>query len=318
MGDLNRRGRLAILASSAGVLAVVGLTATTGNLFAPGGGGTDLAPVAESAALQSHANEIFEVFNGTVSQRRASGLLQAWALNGDMDSCMAAAGYPEWNWSTGHRAAPRTNALDTSVWFAPPLNPSYSNSLRDSVVYLLEEEGLRSEKLTEHETSAVVACAKETPPTSDEAASRASTPEVVSQLRDKWWTMLQGWDGKYGDPAAYNSCFDRAAKDLSVDAEVAANNWKRVLAELAPRPADIPPSAADGDFSPAWIEFLQFERELVEADWACRGEIYNEHYEEIERDIDMFATDNADLIDAARRAWVSVEERSRELQSLQS
>lgn len=162
-----------------------------------------------------------------------------------------------------------------------------------------------------------MACAKETPPTSDEAASRASTPAVVSQLRDKWWTMLQGWDVKYGDVAAYNSCFDRATTDLGVTGEVAPDSWKRVLAERAPRPEEVPPSTADGSYSAAWNEFLQFERELVEADWACRGTVYNEHQDEVARDIDAFAVDNADLIEKASRAWVSIEERARELQSQQ-
>lgn len=316
MNNSSRRGLWVLLASSATALAVIALASLAGGRFAPSGIHERAAsPTDASLEVQHYADEVFEGFNGTMAQRQASGMLQAWALNGPMDACMEAAGFPEWDWSSGHRAAPRTNALDASDWFAAPLNPSYSNALRDSVEYLAQEKALRAEVLSDNETSAVVECANTTPATSDDEADRASTPEVVSQLRNRWWSMLEGWDSKYGDAEAYESCFDAAVQGSSLDG-ASAESWRRTLAEAAPEPGDVPsPSVADKNFSAPWNNFLDLEKSLVGADWSCRREVYETHYRDISRDIEQFAADNAGAIEQAGRAWESIVKRAAELHS---
>ncbi len=315
MANPDRRGFGLLLASSATVLAVIALASLVGGLFASGVVKKAAAPTAASLALQGHGDEVLERFNGTETQRQASGLLQAWALNGPMDACMESAGFPEWDWSSGHRAAPRTNALGTSVWFATPLNASYSNALRDSIEYLAQEKALRTEVLTKRETSAVVECANSTPETSDDSADRASTPEIVSQLREQWWTMLDGWDSKYGDAEADESCFNEAIEDMSIDG-ASASSWMRRLAEAAPQPEDIPPASVEAkDFSTSWKDFLDLEKAFVSADWSCRGDVYEKHHQDVSRDIEQFAAENAAAIEQAERAWESIVKRAAELPS---
>jgi len=316
MTTASRRANWIVFASSATAMGVITVASVATGLFAIGGHGRSAAsPSEESAALQSHADDVFERFNGTVAQRRVSGMLQAWALNGEMDACMAGAGFPEWDWSTGHRAAPRTNALDTSVWFASPLNPSYSNALRDSAEYLIQEQALRIEVPSEKETSAVVKCVNDTPATSDEEADRASTPEVVSQLRNQWWTMLESLDAKYGNPTAYESCFNAAAKGVPVEG-VSADSWQRVLAQSAPQPEDVPqPSVDEKNFSASWSHFLDLEKTLVAADWSCRSDVYESHYQDVSLAIDEFAAEHAASIEEAGRAWESLVKGAGELRS---
>jgi hypothetical protein len=267
------------------------------------------APSASSAELQRHADEVFEQFNGTPEQRDASSLLQAWSLNGAMDVCMAAEGFPEWDWSALHNSAPRTNALDPSLFFAPPLNHSYSNSVRDSTAFLLAEEALRTTRLSKAESEAADRCADSTPSTSDSDASAASTPEVVAKLRDEWWSMLAGWE-RYGNVGDYNTCFATAADGLPIRV-TDGDSWKGGLPGLRPRPAEIPPtSAGDVRGSADWQGFVKVEGALEAVDWACRGVTYEAHVDDVSGEIDSFAEDHAAEIEEAVSAWDDVQRRA--------
>jgi len=308
---LRRVGPMAIGALA--IVAVIGGGVVAERSFGPTRGAGSSTPTDASAELQTRADSVFEKFNGAPAQRDSAGLLQAWALNGAMNVCMNSQGYPEWDWSAAHHAAPRTNALDTSVFFAHPLNHSYSNSLRDSTAFLTAEESLRTTELTEAETAAALECAKSTPPTSDEAAAAASTPPGVAQLRDQWWSMLSSWQEKYGDVEAYNQCFAEGADGLAIDS-TNGDSWKGELATLAPRPADVPP-ASEGEVSgsPAWQDFMKLEGALDEVDWSCRSEIYESHVADVMHEIDAFADKHTLDISGAESAWRELEIRAKTL-----
>ena len=308
---LRRLGPVAIGALA--IVAVMGGALVAERSFGPPSGGEIGTPTGASAELQTRADSVFERFNGTPAQRDAAGLLQAWALNGAMDVCMKSQGFPEWDWSAARHAAPRTNALDTSVFFAHPLNHSYSKSLRDSTAFLTTEEALRTTELTEAETAAALKCAKSTPPTSDEAAAAASTPPGVAQLRDQWWSMLSSWQEKYGDVGAYNQCFAEGTDGLAIDS-TNGDSWKGELATLAPRPADAPP-ASEGAVSgsPTWQDFLRLEGALDEVDWSCRSDIYESHVADVMSEIDAFVDEHSLDISGAESAWRELETRARTL-----
>jgi len=271
-------------------------------------------PSDTSLALHARANEVFEAFNGTVRQRDASGVLQAWSLNGAMDKCMEDAGFPQWDWSATRNAAPRTNALGTSVFFSEPMVHAYSNALMDIVESSRAEERLRTSVLTPDEDAAVGKCLEATPVTSDEAATSYSTPEVAAALRSHWWVMVDSFDSKYGDMSAYTSCFGRGDRELEVDLGVTGDSWQQVLAELAPPPSKTPPDAASQlTTAPAWSSFTQTEALVESIDWTCRAAIYEAHLDEVESAVDQFLADHADEIAQAQAEWLKVEQRATEL-----
>jgi hypothetical protein len=269
-------------------------------------------PSEQSHALHARADAIFESFNGTTRQRNASGALQAWALNGAMDDCMRAAGFPEWDWSSTRNIAPRTNALGPSVFFAKPLAHSYSNALRDMAEAVRAEQQLREEVLTPAEDAAVGACVEATPSTSDSVADAASTPKVVQELRSAWWAMLASLDEKFGDLARYSECFDSSAASRNLD--VGADSWQAQLAVFAPRasqmPSDDDPELADGA---PWLTFLDAESQLESADWQCRRDVYEDHLDEVDVAVSAFAQEHAAEIGDAEVAWRAIEAQAAEL-----
>lgn len=316
MSTRMRRSGVAVLSSIAVVAIAVGGVVAGRSI---GGSGTTVqsaaAPSKGSAELQRHANDIFEQFNGTKTQRTDSGLLQAWALNGAMDGCMESQGFPAWDWSAGHRAAPRTNALDASLFFSAPLNNSFSQSLRDSTKFLKEEEKLRKSTLSPEEDKAVGECLNSTSNTSDTEASTASTPAGVTKLREQWWAMLASWQDKYADVEAYEACFAKAAAGLPINS-TKGDGWKGGLSTMAPPPADIPPTgegAVAGNA--AWQGFVKTEKALESADWSCRSSTYEAHLADVSREIDSFAEEHAAEIDAAEIEWADLQERGKRLPS---
>lgn len=271
--------------------------------------GSTPPPSAESLAVQDRAGAVFERFNGTQEQREASGLLRAWAINGAMGTCLAAEGFPEWDWSRGRDAAPRPDALGTSTWFAAPLAHTYSDSLRDSVRFLHDQEALESVEPPPRQDAAIGRCIASTAQASDSDVQQASTPRVVKGLRQAWWSMLAGWDTTYGDFEAYDACFADASGGFVPDEEV--GSWRGELARRAPRAADVPaPGADEQTYSAAWRDFLALEASWEEADWSCRAEVYEEHHDDVARDVEEFAREHAAEIERAARAWDDVVTRA--------
>lgn len=307
-----------LLAASGGAATVALVIASTAGIGAWLNGDRDFVsasgqPNVASDIVQAKANAVFESFNGTVAQRDASGVLQSWALNGGMDTCMQSEGFPEWDWSATRNVAPRTNALDTSVFFAAPLGHSYSNALIDMAPAILAEKAVRERELSNEEAVAVSRCVESTKATSDEAATQASIPVVVQHLRNKWWAMLTSLDERYGNVQEYDACFAREAKSLAVSA-TQGDSWKAGLANLVPSASEVPQSAdepfADGG---PWSVFVTAEAQLEAVDWGCRSGVYESHLADVEAAIAEFASKNAADIEAAKAAWADVEKSAAEL-----
>lgn len=146
----------------------------------------------ESGSLQSEANRILESFSGTPSQRDASGVVQAWELNGVMAVCMRAAGSPDWDWAGVRNRAPRTDGLGTSVFFKSPVSAAYSTAMTDISDAIVAEEQARTMAAPAEQEEAIDQCIKSVPASSDDDADAAATPAIVRTLRDQWWAMLAG------------------------------------------------------------------------------------------------------------------------------
>ena len=304
-------------AVSLAVLAIVGGVFWAKALIVDYDYTSEAVPSEQSSEVQAYANSVFESFNGTPTERDASGRLQAWGLNGAMDECMRSLGFPNWDWSSHHNGAPRTNALDVSLFFAPPLAHSYSNAMRDIVHTLAAEERARAVEPSEDEDVAINQCADTTTGSqmSDDELDEFSRPAIVADLRNEWWSMLASWDADYGKVRSYNRCFDEGANARSlVVKSTNGDRWKGKLSHLLPRAADIPPTAAGPDAGNAvWQGFIAVETSLEELDWACRSAVYERHLDDIEEAVSDFADEHAAEIEQARSEWAEYVERAAEL-----
>lgn len=179
-------------------LAVLALSMGAGALYMNLSSRTASAapPVEESAAIQKKADAIFELFNGSKLQRDAGAVLVAHSLNGGMDSCMEAAGYPEWDWSMPRAQNPVGHGLESSIYFAEPYARAYSTAAMQTSGAIRADLAARTAEFSKQETIAITKCVDSVPPASDEAAS--ATPPEASRLRVQWWAMIGALDDKFG------------------------------------------------------------------------------------------------------------------------
>lgn len=308
-----------------GIRAMIGAAAVTGSAVvaviafdglaadSPSSARAALSPPS-SDRVQAQANRVFESFAGSVSQRDASMVLQAWKLNGAMDGCMERAGFPEWDWSATRNLTPRTNALGVSTFFAAPMALAESAAIADTAEAAAVEHELRTMELSPEEDAAVGRCLDSTPPVSDVQAAQFSTPKVVSSLRDEWWTMLSSWDKEYGDADRYNACFAEQRDARRLSSEITGDTWRGFVAREAPLPqsSSITPTESLTE-SAEWAAFESLETTLELVDWSCRQAVYTEHLADVEDDIAEFARENASEISLAQQGWPGVEKRAAEL-----
>lgn len=256
----------------------------------------------DSESVQSQADQVFESFNGTPAQRDASGVVQAWKLNGAMAECISAAGSPGWDWAGVRDRAPRTDGLGTSVFFKRPTSAAYSTAMMDTAEAIVAENKARTTGPAPEQEKAIDQCLKSESGSSDDAADVAATPLIVRTLRDQWWSMLSGFDAQYGDPRAYEQCFEEVVGADGADALVTGESWPMTLSQILPPAADIA-AAAKGEPTARWKEFASIEARWERADWACRADVYNEHLPQITSAIDRFRRDHVEDIAAAQRGW---------------
>jgi hypothetical protein len=158
-----------------------------------------------------------------------------------------------------------------------------------------------SRELSPEEDSAVGECLDTVPRVSDEEAAPA--PPAAARLRDQWWAMLRDLDEKYGDGSAYAKCLSDSNID-GLEQITSPDEATYALYDLLP-PADLRPTSADApqaDGAP-WRNLLAAEAAWEQADWECRGNVYNDHIADVAAAIDTFAAAHATDITQARLAW---------------
>ena len=293
-----------IVASSCAAAGLAGAVVATADSGVP----DQVDPHGQSALIQARANEVFESFSGTQYQRNASGVIQAWSLNGAMDTCMAEQGHPEWDWSTIRNLAPRTDALSTSNWFDDPVGGGYSTAMLDIAPGIRAEYLARTTSPPKDQSAAVDLCIERTPTTSDDAADVESIPAGLAGLRDEWWSMVEDFDAEHGDTDGYNSCFAQVVEKPGFTGDT----WEVILQQSLPAATQLPDHAG-AEPSKEWTAFLELEEFLEAADWRCRGEVYNDHIEDVLDAVNDFADRNADEIAAIQEGWEAVVEHAEDL-----
>lgn len=285
------------------VLAVVVLTVGVGVLVVDRSDRPAAAetPLSDSASVQARADALYESFNGSTRERDAGAVLQAYALNGGMDGCMEAAGFPGWDWSMPRAKNPVNHGLETTTFFAPPLTLRHTDALLEAAPAIRADAKARTVTLNEDEDAAVGRCIETVPPTSDD--SGVSSPATATQLREVWWDMLDGLDTEYGDGAKYHSCI--AERDIpGLGAIRSPTEATERLTELHPSTADLPVSATDPAVRSAeWLRLVEAESAWTQVDWLCRSATYNEHLADVAAALDEFEEQHAQQIVAARSGW---------------
>lgn len=305
-----RKGVGAMMSAAAAVAIVaVASTGTAGGLW-----GGAAARDANMEPVQEAANAAFEAFNGTVSQRRAGAALRGYALNGDMDRCMAERGFPEWGGWSGQGLEPPVAGLATSTWFAEPHGTGFSDMLMATALGRRGEQHAMSAEPGGEESRAIDACLAGVDPASDAAVAGLSMPPGVASLRSNWWTMLVELDERFGDLDEYHACLDAAGISLLEETGFAAAELHLALRHLEPDPDAIPTSSDDAAArTDAWQRVLAVEREINDADWSCRGDVYLDHIDEVGDAVEAFASDHASAIARAQDGWQDMTAQARDL-----
>jgi hypothetical protein len=255
------------------------------------------------------AQEVYDSFSGTVRQRNAWGVVRAYVANHRMDDCMAAAGYPDWDWSRSRLHAGPEDALRTSVWFAEPDARFISQPLVVHKRELVAEAAMNSDDVSPARQAAVGTCASAArgpSPTPHPDAVRLTTrkPQMAWKLTARWDAALSGADEAAEDPATYYSCLDAAHLQILRRTDLPATELGEAVSTLAPANAHIPSSPTDPVArSEQWRALLREEKVITDADWACRKDVYHRHIVDLAPLVIAFASEHAREIATAQRQW---------------
>lgn len=256
-----------------------------------------------SAQLQSEAQRVFGSFAGTKEQQGAAEVLQAWALNGAMDRCMEAAGYPEWDWSRTRNAGfGPAEALSASLLFAEPDRLTVGESAVATRAARDRELALMAESPTGAYSEAIGTCLEE--PENRAGSTRGDAGQrTITRLTNRWYEFVRNLD-RYGDRAAYEACMEATDLDLlSESGEPVRDAWAALWDAYPSSTNDIPESVTAPDASGPWKRAVALEQRFVDASWTCRAATYNDHAADALQDIQDFESTWAEEIDAASNTW---------------
>jgi hypothetical protein len=258
---------------------------------------------------------VYEQFAGSTDERNAGFVLQAYALNGAMDECMSEQGYPEWDWSLSREYAGPADPLG-SDWFGALQRPYWSQNEMVMRDFGAAELVMNADDASPEYGHAVDRCLDLTQGKgSDESLEAASMPEGSPSLISQWDSMLmKAEEDLMGDTAPYWNCMD----DSSIEqVKAGGQSYEEILPKISGMAAAAGPApAVDADpstYSTEWKEFLAIEQEVLDADEACRGDVYREHIGGLLPRIEVFARDHADQIEAADTGWRDIVSKAEEL-----
>lgn len=287
------------LGAGAVVAAVVGLGLGIASLLPSAEGAPSPAPVREdSEQLQQQIDSLYRQFAGTVYERDAAGVVQAYRMNGAMDACMEQEGYPEWDWSLPRSKNPPSVGFWASTFFERPMSAPHSTAVLATGPAVAAEHETMTAEIPEDVQRVINSCSGRT-----RTGSAQSTPRVALRLNNQWWRLLDEIDTRYGDHDQYRKCL--ANTDFG---ELGRIND---ITDAAMALEGLDPSAAElGDGTPqdsaAWQRLVEAEEIWDRGEYNCRYEVYNRHLADAVAAAEDFALTNAAEIAEARSAWRQV------------
>ncbi|WP_370617691.1 hypothetical protein [Mumia sp. Pv 4-285] len=279
----------------------------------------ELPPMKAPADVHVQAQALYEQFAGTVDERNAGSLLRAHRLNAGMDACLESAGFPEWQWSLSRSFASPADALGASDWFAEPLRPVWSENEIASAPFMAAEAEMNRD---DHGRSpayeaAIDKCLASTEPVSDAEADAVSAPEGTKKLVDAWDDALaQADDELGGDDAKRGACMRSSSLSVLDETGQTYDELGPAMSYMAAKSGPAPAGPSDPRAkSPEWQRFLAQEQEVLEADFACRKDAYEQHIMDLAPLIEDFASEHAKEIEAVEAEWREITERAHSLET---
>lgn len=272
-------------------------------------------PATAGREVRAQAERVFESIAGSQYEADALAVLQAYLANGEMDACMDDAGYPAWDWSLSRHYTPPRDPLNSSEWLDEPLKRWRSADL------LVMRPFLEAEVIMNHPSAeqdeAVTECLGSVEPRSEGVLDRAA-PRLIERLTLEWYDMVRKAEERFDLPptSRYLDCMDAADISALADEGLLANdNIGPAMSALGPDDDDIPHSLDDTERwnSTGWQRLLAGEDELVEADWACREDVYVRAIEKMTAPIDAFLEAHRTDIAAVREAWEQIVAKAEQL-----
>jgi hypothetical protein len=265
--------------------------------------------------VRAQAERVFESIAGSQYEADALAVVQAYSANGDMDVCMDDAGYPAWDWSLSRHYTPPRDPLNSSEWLDEPLKRWRSVDL------LVMRPFLEAEVIMNHpsvgQDEAITECLGSIDPRSEEVLDPAA-PRLIERLTLKWYDMVREAEERFDLPptSRYLDCMDAADISALDDEGLPANdNIGPAMSALGPDDDHIPHSLDDTERwnSAGWQRLLAGEDELVEADWACREDVYVQAIEKMAPLIDAFVEEHRADLAAVREAWEQIVAKAEQL-----
>jgi hypothetical protein len=284
------------LGTSAVVAVVVGLGVGAASLLPTAEGASSPAPVREdSEQLQEHIDSLYQQFAGTVYERDAAGVVQAYRMDGDMDACMKQEGHPEWDWSLPRSKNPASDGFWASMFFERPMSAPHSRTVLATGPAVVAEHETMTAEIPEEVRQAINSCSDRT-----KTGSAEPTPPAAMRLNEQWWALLREIDARYGDYDQYRECL--ANTDFGELGRITnVTDAAMALERLDPSAAELGDGTATD--SPAWQRMVEAEEVWDRGDYNCRYEVYNRHLADAVAEAEEFVAANAAEIADARAAW---------------
>lgn len=267
-------------------------------------------------AVHSDARRVYERFAGTQEQRTEGEVLRAYAGNGAMDECLTERGFPEWDWSLSRGYPAPYDPLTPTLWFAEPGGRVFSDNEVASGPYLLAESEMNSDKArsSEYET-AIDDCLEQVPPASDVDLVRAGQPAGTARLVDEWRRLMAEAGSRFGgEYATYVTCMDASDIPALEEAQTSFSEIGPVMTRLAGQAGPPPAPGADpSTYSESWNRFLDQEGDVIDADLACREEVYRRGIENIAKVVAEFEGRFASDIARAEAGWSDISAKAADI-----
>ncbi|MGH3347864.1 MAG: hypothetical protein ACRDO4_12875 [Nocardioides sp.] len=308
MKSAARRGVAITSAAMVLTAGVIGASYLLGQRAAPSSG------VAEGSEIVARAEQIYARFGGTLEQRNAGFVMRTYVFNHALDDCLDNAGYPEWDWSLSRMYAAPVDPLKAGLWLRSPDGLGRAEYLMALGPHLRAEGEMNNPEYLEGEQDAILTCVRETPAGSEDEAERVTVPPEARTLIDAWNEAIEKYATEQNDPAEYLECMNDAQLTVLEATGLDASELFRALSAQNPPDTAIPLTTDDPHAeNPHWQAFLTSQREVDNADWACREDVYSARIEGLLPLIEAFAADHAAEIGKVQTAWESIERQASEV-----
>jgi hypothetical protein len=268
-----------------------------------------VAASAEIADIEARMRASYELWAGDLYAHQASAFLHAYGLNGQQAECLDDRGVPHDGWESAIQGASVTEYYVTNVLLAPPERYwSYEHLVNAQAgrLHVLRERSEAARYRRAHDE-----CGGLPAMHSDDELSALVSPQVVGRLTEQWSASLAGATAQFGDESVVSDCFaesDLGGRFAGVAPGAGGEGWVALLEEELPPPELIPVGGEAP--SSAWTQYLDDEKLVILALWACHSGNYTDILAGMPAVIADFEEHHASEIAEAVSGWEAIKEKA--------